>query len=218
MWGRNDPVDFPNPDYLRFRAVLGWKFGGCQEIAKRPVYYEPRAPETGDERAGIAGGWMRVCAKHREPATETLKSYKTGTEYDLCPVCEAELDGILNGQLIVIPKVQKEVKRGRKRITWGTKSPQKEMARCLPAYHRHGQGYTCALGDIMKLCVDCKHHIEKKETFWGPGFPHYCQYPGPVINPVHGMDWRHKNPNYLCLEFRCFDRFCGFDARWFEPK
>lgn len=40
---------------------------------------------------------MRVCAKHREPATETLKSYKTGTEYDLCPVCEAELEEILNG-------------------------------------------------------------------------------------------------------------------------
>lgn len=52
---------------------------------------------------------MRVCAKHMKPATETLKSYKTGTEYDLCPVCEAELESILNG------KPKEEVKRGRKR-------------------------------------------------------------------------------------------------------
>lgn len=41
---------------------------------------------------------MRVCAKHRENATETLTSRKTGTEYDLCPRCEAELEEILNGK------------------------------------------------------------------------------------------------------------------------
>lgn len=52
---------------------------------------------------------MRVCAKHREPAIETLTSRKDGTEYDLCPQCQAELNEILNGEPEKI-----EVKRGRK--------------------------------------------------------------------------------------------------------
>lgn len=54
---------------------------------------------------------MRVCEKHRERATETLKSLKTGTEYDLCLKCEAELAEILQEQ------PEKANKRGRKRIT-----------------------------------------------------------------------------------------------------
>jgi uncharacterized protein with PIN domain len=41
-------------------------------------------------------------------ASETLVSRKTGTEYDLCPTCESELEEILQG------KPKEEVKRGRK--------------------------------------------------------------------------------------------------------
>jgi hypothetical protein len=53
---------------------------------------------------------MRVCEKHRERATETLTSKKIGTEYDLCPICEAELAEILNG------KPTEGEESGRKRI------------------------------------------------------------------------------------------------------
>lgn len=49
---------------------------------------------------------MRVCAKHRKDAVETLKSLKDGTEYDLCSACAEELQEILRGK--------PEVKRGRK--------------------------------------------------------------------------------------------------------
>ena len=50
----------------------------------------------------------RFCEKHMARATETLFSKKTGTEYDLCPTCEAELEEILK------KKPEKEVKHGRK--------------------------------------------------------------------------------------------------------
>ncbi len=40
---------------------------------------------------------MRICLKHREKASETLKSMKTGEEFDLCPQCEAELREIVYG-------------------------------------------------------------------------------------------------------------------------
>jgi hypothetical protein len=50
---------------------------------------------------------MRVCQKHREPATITLRDLRSGTEYDLCPICAAEMEIILNGK-------PEEKKRGRK--------------------------------------------------------------------------------------------------------
>jgi hypothetical protein len=40
---------------------------------------------------------MRVCAKHFKPATDTLKSFKTGEEFDLCPQCEIEIREIIYG-------------------------------------------------------------------------------------------------------------------------
>jgi hypothetical protein len=52
---------------------------------------------------------MRVCAKHWKVATETLTSRKTGTEFDLCPDCEQELEEILQGKPVM------EVADGRKR-------------------------------------------------------------------------------------------------------
>lgn len=51
----------------------------------------------------------RFCEKHMKRATETLFSKKTGTEYDLCPECEAELAAILQ------PPLGKEAEIGRKR-------------------------------------------------------------------------------------------------------
>lgn len=56
---------------------------------------------------------MRICEKHRERATVTLKNLKDGTEYDLCPKCEAELYEILNEK----PKIpaEKGEELGRKR-------------------------------------------------------------------------------------------------------
>jgi Zn-finger nucleic acid-binding protein len=53
---------------------------------------------------------MRVCELHRERATETLVSRKTGIEYDLCPACEAMLAEMLNGE-----DVKLEKRRGRNR-------------------------------------------------------------------------------------------------------
>ena len=41
---------------------------------------------------------MRVCQKHMVKASESLKSLKTGEEFDLCPQCEIELREILNGK------------------------------------------------------------------------------------------------------------------------
>ena len=38
---------------------------------------------------------MRVCLKHFKSATDTLKSLKTGEEFDLCPTCEQELREII---------------------------------------------------------------------------------------------------------------------------
>ena len=40
---------------------------------------------------------MRICEKHRERASEILKSQKTGEEFDLCSKCEVELREILYG-------------------------------------------------------------------------------------------------------------------------
>ena len=54
---------------------------------------------------------MRICEKHRERAVEILISSKTGTEYDLCAVCVAELEEILQGN----PEPEKVKTRGRKR-------------------------------------------------------------------------------------------------------
>jgi hypothetical protein len=53
---------------------------------------------------------MKVCEKHWERATDTLVSKKTGTEYDLCEVCEKELAEILHEQ------VKQGEPDGRKRI------------------------------------------------------------------------------------------------------
>jgi hypothetical protein len=39
---------------------------------------------------------VRVCPKHFKPATESLKSLKTGEEFDLCPICEQELREIIH--------------------------------------------------------------------------------------------------------------------------
>jgi len=57
----------------------------------------------------------RFCEKHMARATLTLKSYRDGTEYDLCATCEDELSEILNGksELLQVKEIQ-EVKRGRK--------------------------------------------------------------------------------------------------------
>ena len=38
---------------------------------------------------------MRVCQKHFKGASETLKSLKTGEEFDLCPECEKEIREII---------------------------------------------------------------------------------------------------------------------------
>lgn len=54
----------------------------------------------------------RFCEKHMARATLTLKSYRDGTEYDLCAVCEQELEEILNK---TPEEVKPEAKRGRKR-------------------------------------------------------------------------------------------------------
>jgi hypothetical protein len=72
--------------------------------------YKPPRPEEEDEGVGIDGGWMRICEKHRERATDTLLSKKYGTEFDLCPTCEVELEEILQGK----PTLEKI--DGRKRI------------------------------------------------------------------------------------------------------
>lgn len=56
---------------------------------------------------------MRICEKHRERASETLVSRKTGTEYDLCPKCEAELFEILNEKPEIPAEKGEEL--GRKR-------------------------------------------------------------------------------------------------------
>lgn len=40
---------------------------------------------------------MRVCVKHMKLASETLRSLKTGEEFDLCPDCELELREIIHG-------------------------------------------------------------------------------------------------------------------------
>ena len=56
---------------------------------------------------------MRVCEKHLCRATETLKSLRDGTEYDLCSQCLEELREILFENP---PKEPKEEKRGRKRV------------------------------------------------------------------------------------------------------
>lgn len=40
----------------------------------------------------------RFCEKHMARATLTLKSYRDGTEYDLCATCEKELSEILYGK------------------------------------------------------------------------------------------------------------------------
>lgn len=53
---------------------------------------------------------MRICEKHREKATDTLVSRKTGTEYDLCSICETELAEILHG------KSDKGEEDGRRRV------------------------------------------------------------------------------------------------------
>jgi hypothetical protein len=65
---------------------------------------------------------MRVCEKHRERATEVLKSLIFGTEYDLCPKCLDMMRSILNGESELSPdgveKIKeaiKEVENGRKR-------------------------------------------------------------------------------------------------------
>jgi len=63
----------------------------------------------------------RFCEKHMARATMTLKSYRDGTEYDLCAICEAEMAAILHGESELsdagakkINEALKEVKRGRK--------------------------------------------------------------------------------------------------------
>ena len=62
---------------------------------------------------------MRVCEKHHTRATETLFSKKTGTEYDLCATCEAELEEILNG------KSESGENIGRKRVAGRPKTVKK---------------------------------------------------------------------------------------------
>ena len=37
----------------------------------------------------------RFCEKHMKRATDTLTSRKTGTEYDICEICEDELVEIM---------------------------------------------------------------------------------------------------------------------------
>lgn len=57
---------------------------------------------------------MRICLKHREKASETLKSMKTGEEFDLCPQCEVELREIVYGPAASEPaEPEKRVDRVR---------------------------------------------------------------------------------------------------------
>lgn len=67
----------------------------------------------------------------------------------------------------------------------------------------------------MKLCIDCKYFRQTVKSFWS-GFSHLCDYHGELINPVTGEDW--KSSHYFCLAFRSYERYCGFNARFFEPK
>lgn len=61
----------------------------------------------------------RFCEKHMARAVDTLKSYKYGTEYDLCPTCEAELVEILTAK----PTEGEEI--GRKRVAGRPKTAKK---------------------------------------------------------------------------------------------
>lgn len=61
----------------------------------------------------------RFCEKHMNRATDTLISKKTGTEYDLCPICEDELAEIMQG------KPDKEAEYGRKRVPGRHKNVKK---------------------------------------------------------------------------------------------
>ena len=54
---------------------------------------------------------MRVCAKHFKPATEVLRSLKTGEEFDLCGDCEKELRDIIYGRTETKPAGGKRVGR-----------------------------------------------------------------------------------------------------------
>ena len=57
---------------------------------------------------------MRICLKHRNQASETLKSMKTGEEFDLCPQCEQELREIVYGPAETVPaEPEKRVVRVR---------------------------------------------------------------------------------------------------------
>jgi hypothetical protein len=54
---------------------------------------------------------MRICEKHRERATEVLRSLKTGEEFDLCPQCETDLREILHEKPDADAKPDAEPKR-----------------------------------------------------------------------------------------------------------
>jgi hypothetical protein len=53
---------------------------------------------------------MRICEKHLARASDTLVSKKTGAEYDICEICEKELEQILHEQ------VKQGELDGRKRV------------------------------------------------------------------------------------------------------
>jgi hypothetical protein len=62
---------------------------------------------------------MRICEKHRERATETLVSQKTGTEYDLCPICIDEMAEILTENPIKGEEIGRKRTAGRPKTNKG---------------------------------------------------------------------------------------------------
>jgi len=68
---------------------------------------------------------MRVCQKHLKKATETLKSLKTGEEFDLCPQCETEIREIIYGSAETSPA---ESEKRVDRVRGSAGRPKKKVA------------------------------------------------------------------------------------------